>query len=179
MNANSLLSRQRNAGLGLSIGLCAVVAATWLTGVRPSGADQNRTAQPADGATMFRYRAAIPAGTYRAFIASPAPTGNVERGSAVRFVIRTMSAANEVEDFIFHVPAGETESITFPVALRLTTDSILYASGSVSFAAWGLTDQGLVRVEEVTRDPREDANARERERDFEAFLRERERNRVR
>lgn len=126
---------------------------------------------------VTRYRAAIPQATYSAIVISPRPTRGVELGDTVQFVIRAEDARGNVEDFAFHVPAGET--ITIPLAgdggagWSPRGEAILYAPDNGVFAAWGITANGLVRFEPVERDAEEAAEERERQRDLEQFRRER------
>lgn len=126
---------------------------------------------------VTRYRAAIPQATYSAIVISPRPDRGVELGDTVQFVIRAEDARGNVEDFAFHVPAGET--LTIPLAgdggagWSPRGEAILYAPDNGVFAAWGITSNGLVRFEPVERDAEAAAEERERQRDLEQFRRER------
>ncbi len=126
---------------------------------------------------VTRYRAAIPQATYSTIVISPRPTRGVELGDSVQFVIRAEDARGRVEDFAFHVPAGETISISIAsdggAGWTPRGEAILYAPDNGVFAAWGVTANGLVRFEPVERDAQEAAEERERERDLEQFRRER------
>lgn len=129
---------------------------------------------------LATFRTAIPRATYQTIVVSArlAPRG-VE---IVPFVIRSRDGMNGVSDFTFYVPAGTTQTLCFPAGWATPTDAVLFALDGAEFAAWGVTmgnaggPGSMVRFDPVGRDTARDLADRERERDFEAFLREQQRN---
>ncbi|MBX3386816.1 MAG: hypothetical protein KF768_09610 [Phycisphaeraceae bacterium] len=179
------ISPPRRAHRGRVVVISTFVAvaalATATLALRPAGAaESSEFVQATDNArSMQRTRAAIPQGMYRALIVSPAPLAPDAGPNSSPFILRMRDANGTVEDFAFHVQPGETLTMPFSTGLTLATDALLVGPPNVPFAAWGQTDNGLIRAEDVSRDPLGDRAARDRERDFESFLRERGRARVR
>lgn len=171
-------ARSRRARpVAVTVAAVAAIAGVWVA-LRPVRA-ATALEQPA-----ARWVTAIPFGTYNTLVVSPAggplgPDGQPRPGQSARFTLRTRTANGIVEDFVFHVPLGETLVLPFPSGLVLNADAMLIGPSSVRFAAWGQTDRGLVPAEDVGRDPLDDRFARDREREYESFLRERDRTRVR
>jgi hypothetical protein len=135
-------------------------------------------AAPGDGQRwLARFRVAIPQQTYTAIVVSPRPAAQL---ASALFLIRTIDALGNVEDFAFHVKPGETLTLPFGESAQgggwaPNGESILYAIDDLPFAAWGIAREGLVRFEPVERDPGEGIDERERQRDLERFRRERDR----
>lgn len=156
-----------------------MLAGMGLTRVDPPESKLPLGQEPPD-AEVMRFRAAIPRFQYQAIVVSPRVAG---RGvGTVPFIIRSRDATGTVADTAFFVPVGTTQTITFPGSgWTPLTDSVLYALADAEFSAWGVTSgqQGglFVRFLPVERDIQRDAEDREREREFESFLRERNRNR--
>ena len=165
----------RRSTLLLSLAALTAALACALALFQPTPALAQRTVAPDAARKWFGpYRAAIPAANYDSIVVSPrnGPAG----AATAMFVIRTISATGEVDDFAFQVPVGETYTLSFPSGWVSNGDSILYAPEAIWFSAWGITPNGLLRFETVERDPREGIDERERRRDLDEFRRERERN---
>lgn len=128
---------------------------------------------------LASFRAAIPRGSYQTIVISPRTS---PRGiDVIPFVIRSKDAMNGISDFTFFVPVGTTQTINFPGGWLTPTDAELFALEGAEFAAWGVTGGGagggaMVRFLPVGRDISRDIADREREREFESFLREQQRN---
>lgn len=127
----------------------------------------------------------IPQATYQAVTISPVLSENAEPGRTLLFLIRSKDAQGVVSDFTIITRLGQSSTLMFPLGWRPSTDCLLLAPAGTSFAAWGVTGEpgptarpgALLPFEPLARDPNRDARDRARERDFEAFLRERTRNR--
>lgn len=128
----------------------------------------------------------VPVASYQAIVISArgsTPEAR-QRNAVVPFTLRTRDATGVIADFPIFVPAGGTVEIVFPEVWRPSTASALYSPGGDLFAAWGVTagppgaGGNVLRFEPVERDPHRDIENRRREREFEEFLREVERNRT-
>lgn len=127
----------------------------------------------------------IPQATYQTISISPIITDNADPNRTLPFIIRSRDAAGVVSDFTIVARLGQPSTITFPLGWRPSTDCLLLAPANTSFAAWGVTGEpgapgrpgALLPFEPLAHDPGRDARDRARARDFEAFLRERARNR--
>lgn len=129
---------------------------------------------------LTTFRAGIPRGNYQTLVVSPrsAPRGV----DVVTFIIRSRDGMGGVSDFTFFVPVGTTQTLNFPGGWSTQTDAVLFVLDSAEFAAWGVTSGAganggsFIRFLPVGRDTSRDADDREREREFEGFLREQQRN---
>ncbi|MCC6319952.1 MAG: hypothetical protein IT438_00770 [Phycisphaerales bacterium] len=141
---------------------------------------EDRIGPKAPAPSLATFRAAIPRGVYQSVVVSSrlAPRGV----DIVPFVIRAKNADSGVSDFTFYVPAGTTQTLTFPAGWANPTDAVLFALDGAEFAGWGVTmanggaPGSMVRFERVERASNREADDRERERDFDTFLREQQRN---
>lgn len=123
---------------------------------------------PATGA-MFHSVTSIPVARYEAIVVSP--TVGPEQGVTAQFMIRAPDATGSVQDFVFHIPPGETFELTFPEGWSPSGGALLYSFSAVRFAAWGISAQGLVRFEPIEPDANRDAMDRARAREWERLLR--------
>lgn len=133
-------------------------------------------------APIGRVPVVIPQASYQSIVISPVQTGGrADPTISLPFIIRSRDAAGRVSDFTIMAHIGEPCTLTFPLAWRPSTDCLLLAPDDTTFAAWGVTSVpgggGLIPFEPLERDPNRDTRDRAREREFEEFLRERQRNR--
>lgn len=124
----------------------------------------------------------IPQACYQSVVISPVQTGGrADPTISLPFIIRSQDAIGRVSDFTLMARIGEPCTLTFPLGWRPSTDCLLLAPNDTIFAAWGVTNApgggGLIAFEPLERDPNRETRDRARERDFEEFLRERQRNR--
>lgn len=170
-----------------SMAVAVVTAAAAVTagvfGLTNARAQEDR--RVASGGEAGGYAVVVPRLAYQTIVISP--EGVPGDLLPLRFTIRTREPSGVVSDFPVFVRRGELATLTFPQGWAPTGDSFLLAQRDVRFAAWGVemsrSREGtpgpgpLVRFVPVERDPQRDAADREREREFEALLREAERNR--
>ncbi len=164
------------------VGLVLVLAgaAGWAASGRPE--PEPPTLDPSVKAT---YVVVIPQANYQSIVISPKDSG-VHGGATaapVQFILRTRDVNGVVSDFPFFVRVGELHSIAFPTGWMPASAAALFAPDGATFAAWGVTagaaaaaGGSTVRFEPIDRDPNRDTRNREREREFEEFLREAQRN---
>lgn len=131
------------------------------------------------------YTVVIPRLTYQSIVISPRDDGGGRggaRSTPVPFILRTRDASGVVSDFPFFVRVGDLHTISFPTGWMPPTAAALFAPDGATFAAWGVSagapgvGGSTVRFESIARDPNRDTRDRDREREFEEFLREAKRN---
>lgn len=164
------------------VGLVLVLAgaAGWAASGRPE--PEPPASEPSMKGT---YAVVIPRANYQSLVISPRDDGGTHGGAQpapVPFVLRTRDSNGVVSDFPFFVRVGDLHTIAFPTGWMPATAAALFAPNGAIFAAWGVTagapgvGGSTVRFEPIDRDPNRDTRNRERERDFEEFLREAQRN---
>lgn len=170
---------QRTVTVGLALVLAG--AAGWAVSGQPD--PEPPTLDPSMKGT---YAVIIPHANYQSIVISPRDDGaghGGTRSTPVPFILRTRDVNGVVSDFPFFVRVGELHSIAFPTGWMPASAAALFAPDGATFAAWGVTagaaaaaGGSTVRFEPIDRDPNRDTRNREREREFEEFLREAQRN---